>query len=279
MEGNAAKFKCRATGEPDPTIEWFKDDEPVETSKTLKASVIGDMYTLAISETTLEDEGEYKCVARNDVGSASTTAELLVNEEPARPEFKEKMKNIEVTAGEKARFEVQVTGYPEPKVEWFKGSDKLENQERFVTGKDEDYSFFLAVEDTMKEDNGSYKCVASNENGRATCRAELEVKDRLLAPEFVGDEDQSPISVCDGGELMLEVSVKGSPAPQVEWRKDDLSLTTTSRVSTLDNGDVHSLVVFPAKPSDSGPYKCTAKNKVGSATRTFKVVVEGMWLC
>lgn len=41
-------------------------------------SVENDTYTLRISEAFPEDEGEYKCVATNSAGTASTTAHLTV---------------------------------------------------------------------------------------------------------------------------------------------------------------------------------------------------------
>ena len=276
VEGSAVKLKCRVTGEPDPSVEWFLDDEKVEADKTIQIGVVGDMHSLTIPEASLDDEGEYKCVATNDAGSASSTAELLVNEAPTRPEFEQKMADLDVTEGERARFEVTVTGSPTPEVEWFKGSDKLKSQGRFEVGEEGESGFYLAIDAAEKKDAGSYKCVATNENGKTTCRGELEVKDKLAAPKFVGEEPDAPVALSEGSELTLEVTVRGSPAPQVDWRKDNLTVTKDSRTAFTDKGGTHGLTVFRAKQTDSGLYKCTAKNKAGSASRTFQVIVEGM---
>lgn len=50
----------------------------VKQSRYFRMSVENDTYTLRISEAFPEDEGEYKCVATNSAGTASTTAHLTV---------------------------------------------------------------------------------------------------------------------------------------------------------------------------------------------------------
>ena len=277
VEGSPAKLQCKVTGVPEPSIEWFRDGEPVKEDKRIKIRFDGELCTLKILSTELEDEGTYKCVAKNDLGSVSCASELLVNEPNKKPEFIEKMKPVNVTEGEPARFDVTVEGNPLPVVDWFKGKDKLDDERRYVMMEDEEAgSFTLIVEDTVPEDAGTYKCVAANTEGQASSKAALAVKEKMIAPEFTDEEASAPINVADGDELCLSVGIKGKPVPNVEWYKDDKKLRKTSRMKIDEDGDQFSLVILDVTPDDSGTYKCEASSKAGTVTRIFDVNVSGM---
>ena len=277
VEGCPAKFQCRLSGVPEPSIEWFKDSELVKEDKRTKTRFDGELCSLKILATELEDEGAYKCVAKNEFGSASCASELLVDEANKKPEFFEKMKPVNVTEGEAARFDVRVGGNPLPVVEWFKGKDKLEDEGRYVMMDDEEEgSFTLIVEETIPLDAGTYKCVATNEEGQASSKAALAVKEKMIEPTFTDGEESAPMNVTDGDELSLTVSIEGKPEPTVEWYKDDKKLRKTSRVKMDAKGDKFSLVILNVTPEDSGKYKCEASSKAGTVTRTFDVNIAGM---
>ena len=277
VQGSPAKLQCKVTGVPEPSIEWFRDSEPVKEDKRIKIRFDGELSSLKILSTELEDEGAYKCVAKNDLGSVSCASELLVNEPNKKPEFIEKMKPVNVTEGEPARFDVTVEGNPLPVVDWFKGKDKLNDEGRSVMMANEEAGIFtLIVEDTVPEDAGTYKCVAANEEGQASSKAALAVKEKMIAPEFTDLEESAPINVTDGDEVCLSVGIKGKPVPSVEWYKDDKKLRKTSRLKIDEKGDKFSLVILDVTADDSGTYKCEASSKTGTIVRTFDVNVAGM---
>lgn len=121
--------------------------------------------SLTIKEIRTPDQGEYKCVATNVVGSSSCAATLTVKV-ITKPDFKEKIKASEVMEGETSRFDARVTGYPVPEVEWFRATTKLKNDDRIeVTQNKDDDVYSLVISDAKREDAGMYKCVASNEGG------------------------------------------------------------------------------------------------------------------
>ena len=79
FEGSAAKFEVRITGEPEPDVEWFKDEQPVEEGGNFRIEFDDtDGCVLVINSTRIEDEGVYRCVASNSFGKAISEAELLV---------------------------------------------------------------------------------------------------------------------------------------------------------------------------------------------------------
>lgn len=66
-------------GDPAPDIEWSVDGDKIKKGGRFDFLTRGDLVTLKISETSAEDEGEYKCTATNENGTATTSAELIVN--------------------------------------------------------------------------------------------------------------------------------------------------------------------------------------------------------
>lgn len=266
-------------GTPAPTIEWFKDGTPLKTSKRVKDDFDREVASLSFTEADLDDEGDYKCVAQNELGSASCAAELLVNEGASKPEFTEALKDIEVAEGEEGRFVVRVSGSPNPAVQWFKGTKKIEDAGKFILIDDEEDDLFsLVIDKVASDDAGKYTCKATNEAGEVSCKAELKLQEQMAAPEFADDEETGPITAVEGGDVTLNVTVKGKPRPDVEWFKDDQPLRKTSRLDIKSRGDKFSAVIMNVTPDDSGLYKCVASSKAGRVTRTFEVNVEGM-LC
>ena len=270
VEGSAAKLECWVHAKPEPTIEWLKDDEPVSPGKRFKTYFDSEVCRLTISDTVADDEGEYKCIAKNELGSASCSAEFLINEAIVMPEFKEKMKHVEVVQGDTARFDVRVVGNPTPKIEWSKGGKPINDGGRFRTEQSDDL-YSLYIENASMDDFGSYKCVASNEAGRMQCSARLDIKEREIAPEFSDEYGDSPINVTEGDELKINLTIQGNPRPDVEWYKDDRPLRRTSRVNLSARGNKFGVTVLDVVPEDSGLYKCVAKSTAGTTIRTFQV--------
>ena len=271
-----AKLVCKVKGKPEPRIEWFKDDIPVKEDRRIKILFDGETCTLKITDTKPDDEAEYKCVATSDAGTSYCTAELLVNEANKRPEFIGKMKPVDVTEGDSARFDVEISGVPKPDVNWFRGRDKIVDGGRFeVIEKDNLYS--LVIKETISDDAGTYKCVAKNEEGEVTSRAAVAVKEKVEAPKIVEGPDTVPLEVVEGDEVLLEVTISGKPKPDVTWFKDGKRVRDSSRISLKPKGNKFSLVILSIKPDDAGTYKCEAKNKAGTVTKTFNVKVGSMF--
>lgn len=252
----------------------------MKPSKRVKTYFDSEVSRLTISDTVADDEGEYECVATNEHGTASSSAEVLVNEAIVMPEFKEKMKHAEVVEGDTARFDVHVVGNPKPVTEWSKGGKAINDGGRFKIVQSEDSDLYsLFIENASMDDFGSYKCVASNEAGRMQCSARLDVKERQIAPEFSDEYGDAPIEINEGDELKINVTIQGNPRPDVEWFKDDKPLKRTSHANISARGNKFGITIFTVAPDDSGVYKCVAKSAAGTTTKTFQVNIEGKASC
>lgn len=95
------------------------------------------------------------------------------------PKFDQTMQTAEVVEGSAARFDVTVTGSPVPKVRWLKDDKLLEENRKIRFDEDDDGVFSLFVNDVVVDDEGVYKCEATNVKGEVTCSAELIVEGQL----------------------------------------------------------------------------------------------------
>uniref|UniRef100_A0A2S2Q4Y0 Roundabout 2 n=1 Tax=Sipha flava TaxID=143950 RepID=A0A2S2Q4Y0_9HEMI len=73
---------CKAIGNPQPVITWYKDDSPLSTE--IARINITDTGTLQISNLQKSDNGVYTCVASSVNGKATWSAELKM-ESPKNP--------------------------------------------------------------------------------------------------------------------------------------------------------------------------------------------------
>nr|XP_003227594.2 PREDICTED: leucine-rich repeat and fibronectin type III domain-containing protein 1-like protein [Anolis carolinensis] len=79
-EGEGAVLRCRGVGDPEPSIHWVSREGKViaNTSRTISY----DNGTLEILIATVQDNGNFTCIASNAAGEATTTVELVVNPLP-----------------------------------------------------------------------------------------------------------------------------------------------------------------------------------------------------
>lgn len=79
VEGDSINFFCKVVGRPMPEIKWYKNG--VELKLGPRISIDYDeqgMCTLLIRNTTMEDVATFTCKAVNEIGEATTTAELIL---------------------------------------------------------------------------------------------------------------------------------------------------------------------------------------------------------
>ncbi|GBO35254.1 Twitchin, partial [Araneus ventricosus] len=78
VENKSAQFTCKVTGNPKPTIIWYKGTRELMDGGKFTMLKDGDTYSLVVSEAYGEDADEYACRATNKGGSRTSRAELLI---------------------------------------------------------------------------------------------------------------------------------------------------------------------------------------------------------
>lgn len=204
-----------------------------------------------------------------------------MEERPVRdtsgPFFTTRLEDVVVDAGEEARLDARVFGVPEPHVEWYRGSEKILDEGRFVhVDAIEEDLFTLIIEQSEPGDSGQYKCVVSNEISQTSCEAQLTVKGKEAVPEDTDEPEISVLDVGEGGEVDLTVTFSGTTKPTVEWLKDGKPVRKSSRLDTKAKRDTYTLNIKEAVPDDSGIYTFKATSPAGTIAKSFNVNVQGM---
>ncbi|KAL1441227.1 hypothetical protein MTO96_008652 [Rhipicephalus appendiculatus] len=83
--GAMAVLHCEAGGVPEPSVNWFRDDQLLEPDE--RRQIVGDTgaSTLKIKVTGVSDFGEYMCRARNDLNVLEHVITLKEGEAPKPP--------------------------------------------------------------------------------------------------------------------------------------------------------------------------------------------------
>ncbi|KAK6029446.1 immunoglobulin I-set domain protein [Ostertagia ostertagi] len=274
-ESESATLSVTVTGSPQPKVQWFKDDVPIQ---------IDNVHLFA------KEEGSYSCKATNEAGEARTEAtvhvakesiapqftEILrpihklapkqqsnVAKESVAPQFVEVLRPIHVKESETLNLSVTVTGSPEPKVTWFKDDVPIQIDNVHVLSKDEGHGHFtLTVRDARVSDVGSYSCKATNEAGEAKTEAKMAVVEDLVLPHFT--EGLKPLEVDEGKPAELTCTVVGKPEPEITWLKNGVPVQIDgSNVIRKDSEGQHTLIIKNLRTEDVGSYSCEAVNKAG----------------
>lgn len=147
VPGATVTFSAVATGNPSPTLQWFKDSSPL-TGETDSV--------LTLEGVTAADLGNYDLVATNPLGTATSNIATLSFAQA--PLFLTDPTSLTVFVGESATFQVSVAGFPPPTLQWFKDGVELSGE----TG------LTFTIDSAELDDAGSYHVTAANDFGDAT---------------------------------------------------------------------------------------------------------------
>ncbi|XP_017553323.1 leucine-rich repeats and immunoglobulin-like domains protein 2 [Pygocentrus nattereri] len=262
LRGTNVTLNCSAFSSSDSTMSasWRKDREVLYEALVHNYARYQEhqlLYTsvLHLLNVNFTDEGHYQCVISNHFGSNySTEAKLTVNELPS---FLKTPMDLTIRTGTVARLECAAEGHPPPQIAWQKdgGINFPAARERRMHVMPEDDTFFIA--NVKTEDMGVYSCTAKNEAGSLSANATLTV---LETPSF-----QRPLedrTVARGETAVLQCIARGSPAPRLNWTKDDGPLLLTERHFFAAANQL--LIIVDARPSDAGKYTCVMSNTLGT---------------
>ena len=81
QDGSSTRMECMISGDPKPNVTWFKEAKVIQPSDDfLQFHDDDNMVSLVIREVFPEDAGRYMVVAKNPSGTASCSAELVIEE-------------------------------------------------------------------------------------------------------------------------------------------------------------------------------------------------------
>ena len=86
------------------------------------------------------------------------------------------MEDQETVEESSVTFEVQVSGKPEPEVEWLRNGSRVRRSRKYKVQEKLNGVYSLTIADVTSPDDGEYRCVVKNTEGTAMSEAKLVVK-------------------------------------------------------------------------------------------------------
>ncbi|XP_078673781.1 roundabout homolog 1-like isoform X27 [Branchiostoma floridae x Branchiostoma belcheri] len=262
-KGEPATLNCKAEGQPTPTIQWFKDGQPVETDLENARShrmllPSGSLFFLRIihGRRSKPDAGRYQCVATNYLGRAVSNNATL--EVAVKPSFSEAPEDVTAIVKEDVEFKCKVRGDPSPQVTWSREESALPlGRARILDNNN------LKIERVTSADEGTYVCTAENLVGRVEGKATLTIHER---PTFKTKPRDQVIGLNKIATFLCETA--GNPPPAVFWQKEGSQVLmfpnqNHGRFKVTSNGE---LIISGVQKADEGWYVCSALSVAGSET-------------
>uniref|UniRef100_A0A914Q845 Ig-like domain-containing protein n=1 Tax=Panagrolaimus davidi TaxID=227884 RepID=A0A914Q845_9BILA len=207
-EGQNAEFRAKYSGQPEPTIRWYRNNEPIKPSRNHDIGNGNGEAWLKISECNQDDVAEYKVDAINPAGKAATVANLVVRPPAGKlagsvkpgsasqtvmkatangteqqgtqsksPQFLQKLNAINARPGENVKFVAEIDGDPQPTITWkFNGRNLMGGRDHKIslTGN----KATLEIIRVSASNSGTYQITIKNPNGTATSEAKLSLQSR-----------------------------------------------------------------------------------------------------
>lgn len=271
-EGSEYLLKCTASGKPTPKYNFYRvltnsDEEIIPDSRIKVDEVAG---TLQFNPIEKDDDGTYKCVAKNDAGEDSSTGTVFVRVKPRMKEFS----NVTVNENEIAVLTCEVNADPaaeisftrvEPYAKFNKGDNELDDGRTVVVeGINERANVLtLKIDQVTSKDSGLYKCRAENVVDSVEATASLTVH---YKPQFA-DDHKTHFHAWSGKKHNITCVSVGEPEPVIIWQHENEDEVSDSDVFTIFKmGNRGVLEVNPGDSEDVyQTYTCVARNTLGES--------------
>ncbi|XP_078660088.1 contactin-5-like [Branchiostoma floridae x Branchiostoma belcheri] len=249
----SVSFSCQAVGIPTPLITWITPNSgtlPAPSAQVGPSGIaVSSNGTLTIATVRGVDEGEYRCLATNAVGRATSSATLHVQYGPSFTRFPQ---DTQALINESPLLPCQATGDPLPSISWFFDGSLVTDSLKY----DISTSGNLQIMGISNADEGAYLCRAENVLGSVEQSAYLFV---WSLPVFTVTPAVETI-VHMGQDLQLHCQATGDPTPTIQWMKDN-TVVSQSNVQVASNG---TLIISDIGEENLGSYVCVAHNAAGS---------------
>uniref|UniRef100_A0A671MML0 Neuronal cell adhesion molecule-like n=1 Tax=Sinocyclocheilus anshuiensis TaxID=1608454 RepID=A0A671MML0_9TELE len=250
LKGDTLQLECIADGLPTPDISWSKVNGDLPSGRF---SFHSFQKTLKITEVTEADGGDYRCLAKNRLGSNHHNITVVVR---AAPFWISAPQNLILAPKESGMLTCRADGNPKPKVTWSVNGIPIENSHKDPSRKIENGNIILS--DVQTGSSAVYQCNASNEYGYLLGNAFVSV---LAEPPRVLTPPNHVYSVITNSRALLDCASFGSPLPKITWFKDGQSVVDGDLYIIHKN---NTLEINVAQPVNSGKYTCIASNSLGN---------------
>ncbi|XP_062845876.1 immunoglobulin superfamily DCC subclass member 4 isoform X2 [Trichomycterus rosablanca] len=244
--------------EPFLNITWFRNGAALSEGEAVRVLPNSSLLLLPSThdgQPPAGVEGDYSCLSGSSFGTLTSRSVTL---RLARlSNFHRDPEPQVVPTGGTARFECSIDGLPAPSITWEKDRVPLpapaesEDTPRYVTLP----NGILHILEVTEEDQGSYRCVASNSaHKRYSHDASLTVTSGPSGEnEVIITAPPRDVTVVLGRPAVLECMAHGQPKPFVSWSRQDGKPISTDVLVLATN-----LVIPHSLSHHAGVYVCRA---------------------
>ncbi|XP_067407114.1 immunoglobulin superfamily member 10 [Emydura macquarii macquarii] len=272
--GKTVRLNCSVDGNPPPEIIWIlPNGTRFSRGARISRYHIGSNGTLIIYNPSRDDAGKYRCAARNKVGYIEKLTILEVGQKPTI--LTHSRGPIKSISGESLSLHCLSDGSPKPNIIWTVPSGYVLDRPQ-ITGK---YILLengtLVIREATIHDRGNYVCKAQNNAGESSITVPVMT---IAYPPRITNRLPQSIHTMAGTAVQLNCMALGIPKPEITWELPDHSVLSPGTKGRSSGSELlhpqGTLVIQQPKSSDSGVYKCIAKNQLGSDfTATYIQVV------
>ncbi|VDO27823.1 unnamed protein product [Haemonchus placei] len=251
-EGTPIHLECEVipTNDNKLTVQWFHNGAPLVNGHRFRTAHDFGHVAMDILYAFGQDSGEWTCVAKNDLGEATTTCNFnvlprgVIYADPQHPASWERIQVLSSTV-HKAELEA-------PKIQPEEAPEKEHDKPQFLEPMDS-----LEIE-------------------APRAPAPEPEKPQYDKPTFT-QPLQSIADIPEGGVALLEARVIpiNDPNLRIQWFFNDQPLQDSNWIATNNDFGNVSLRIAPVHARHSGVYSCKATNDHGAATTSASIGVQG----
>lgn len=262
--GKFTALNCSVDGNPPPEIIWIlPNGTRFSNGPQNPQHLIARNGSFIIYKTARDDTGKYRCAARNKVGYIEKLIILEIGQKPVILTYASG--TVYGISGESLSLHCVSDGSPKPNIKWTVPSGLIIDRPQ-ISGK---YILHengtLVIKEATTYDRGSYICKAQNSIGHALISVPVMV---VAYPPRIINRPPRSVLTRTGAAVQLHCVALGVPKPEITWEiPNHPLLSRANKESTHGIEPFHPqgiLVIPNPQTSDSGIYKCTAKNLLGS---------------
>lgn len=284
--GQDYTLECVMSGEPEPTITWFKDEEEIYGDQDYKITQISNLRRLTIRNANVnKHSGSYMCKAQNDLGTAECNCLILVKN-TAKIFLKNPIITIPLlplyTVSEGSSLILNCCfDAPESESNWYHNDHLIDNSNESYEitsfGKNQTQ---LKIKKGSKETSGDYRLLIKNSSGQTFTSTNVIVEElvtshfemKTIKPTVL--TSLQDIIANEGDYVQFECSIKSEPKAEIKWFLNDKLIKESCFNRIESNGDDQSLIIEKCTFDDCGEYKIIATNYLGRVESKAKLIVN-----
>nr|XP_046212102.1 myomesin-1 isoform X1 [Oncorhynchus gorbuscha]XP_046212103.1 myomesin-1 isoform X1 [Oncorhynchus gorbuscha] len=288
-------LKCKVGNIKKETVAlWYKDGREVKGDE--KLTFTEGVLKLEIAQISKKDAGVYEIVLKDDRGQDTST--LNLTEQGFRDLMNEVFSNIANSStalkiqstDEGIRLYSFVSYYNEAlQVTWHHKDSAIAFTDRIKSGVVGE-QLWLQITEPTEKDKGKY--AIEFHDGKSGLKRTVELSGQAFDDAYAEFQRLKAAAIAErnrarvaGGlpdvvtiqelkALNLTCNISGEPLPEVVWLKNEREIVSDGHyVMKLEAGKYASFTITTVNTADSGKYSILVKNKYGTESADFTLVV------